>query len=437
MNEDDDKQGILGRMFGAWNRVRENPVADIGLGFTPAGVVADVQDIGRSIRDRDPVGLGLASMGFIPVGGDAAKVIARRILGRGSKESPEVAKRVLGALEADVLQGPSAASAVNLGSQNPLSRAANREIRATSAPLANLQNILSGRVQDLSPNAVAEAYASAARRGIPLDAESIARRRQELYPMQAFHGTKASTETERLANRLVNEPNMQLFGGIGKQGRTVADTYRMGGLGGGTVVPLAVNPGRVLDLDVGGRMWSDIPMEDVVRNLYEGGMEPDDIIDAILSSEMSTAGMAANIDDIAMDELENFVYRAPEPDFDPQFEAPQRLPTSMTTDEVAELAEMGGYDSTIIRDVQDQLFGSGIDVDESSPNYGTIKNMMTQRGSGDDIIIINRPAGRVRHESAVFDPEDTANRNIFASLAALLGGGAAARALSQNNREER
>ena len=73
MNEDDDKEGLLARMFGAWNRVRENPAADVALGFTPAGVAADIQDAAEAVRARDALGLMLAGAGFIPGVGDVVK----------------------------------------------------------------------------------------------------------------------------------------------------------------------------------------------------------------------------------------------------------------------------------------------------------------------------------------------------------------------------
>jgi len=76
LNEDDPK-GFLSRLFGGWNRARENPVADVALGFTPAGVAADVQDAARAIRDRDALGVALASAGFIPVAGDVVKGVGK------------------------------------------------------------------------------------------------------------------------------------------------------------------------------------------------------------------------------------------------------------------------------------------------------------------------------------------------------------------------
>ena len=86
MNED-DKKGLLAKMFGGWNRLRENPVADVALGFTPAGVAADVQDASSAIRNRDLVGLGLAGVGFIPGVGDVVKGVGKG-LRRGVSNLP-------------------------------------------------------------------------------------------------------------------------------------------------------------------------------------------------------------------------------------------------------------------------------------------------------------------------------------------------------------
>lgn len=79
MNPEDDPQGVLGRLFGSWNRLRENPVADIALGFTPAGVAADVQDASRAIGEGDLVGLGLAGVGMVPGVGDALKTVGKAL----------------------------------------------------------------------------------------------------------------------------------------------------------------------------------------------------------------------------------------------------------------------------------------------------------------------------------------------------------------------
>lgn len=96
MNED-EKQGLLARMFGAWNRVRENPVADVALGFTPAGVAADVQDAARAAKARDALGLMLAGAGFVPIGGDivkgAGKALRRGIEGVDDLPLAEMAQK--------------------------------------------------------------------------------------------------------------------------------------------------------------------------------------------------------------------------------------------------------------------------------------------------------------------------------------------------------
>ena len=79
MNPEDDPKGMLQSLLSGYRRIRENPLGDIAMGFTPAGVVADVEDAGRAIRDRDLVGLGLAGIGFVPGVGDVAKGAGKAI----------------------------------------------------------------------------------------------------------------------------------------------------------------------------------------------------------------------------------------------------------------------------------------------------------------------------------------------------------------------
>jgi len=79
VNPEDDPQGLLQSLLSGYRRIRENPLGDIAMGFTPAGVVADVEDAGRAIRDRDLVGLGLAGIGFVPGVGDVAKGAGKAI----------------------------------------------------------------------------------------------------------------------------------------------------------------------------------------------------------------------------------------------------------------------------------------------------------------------------------------------------------------------
>jgi len=87
VNPEEDAKGILSRIFSGWRKLRENPVSDIAMGFTPAGVVADIEDTGRAIRERDAIGLGLASLGFIPGVGDVAKG-AGKALRRATSDLP-------------------------------------------------------------------------------------------------------------------------------------------------------------------------------------------------------------------------------------------------------------------------------------------------------------------------------------------------------------
>ena len=79
MNEEDDPQGLLQSILSGYRRIRENPLGDIAMGFTPAGVVADVEDAGKAISNRDALGLMLAGAGFIPGVGDAAKAVGKAV----------------------------------------------------------------------------------------------------------------------------------------------------------------------------------------------------------------------------------------------------------------------------------------------------------------------------------------------------------------------
>ena len=98
MNEDDPK-GFLSRLFAGWNRARENPVADVALGFTPAGVAADVQDAAKAIRDRDALGVALASAGFIPGVGDVVKGVGKGLRRAASDLPMDEASRLARARE--------------------------------------------------------------------------------------------------------------------------------------------------------------------------------------------------------------------------------------------------------------------------------------------------------------------------------------------------
>ena len=99
MNED-DKKGLLAKMFGGWNRTRENALADIGLGFVPiAGTAADIQDAKRAIEDRDLVGLGLAGVGFVPGVGDVVKSVGKGLRRAVSNLPMDQASRIARARE--------------------------------------------------------------------------------------------------------------------------------------------------------------------------------------------------------------------------------------------------------------------------------------------------------------------------------------------------
>lgn len=99
MNPEDDPKGLLQAILSGYRRIRENPVGDIAMGFTPAGVVADVEDAGRAIRDRDLVGLGLAGIGFVPGVGDVAKGAGKAIRRAASDLPMDEASRLARARE--------------------------------------------------------------------------------------------------------------------------------------------------------------------------------------------------------------------------------------------------------------------------------------------------------------------------------------------------
>jgi hypothetical protein len=99
LNEDDPK-GLLKGLFGGWNRLRENVVGDIGLGFVPiAGTAADVQDAKRAIENRDLVGLGLAGVGFVPGVGDVVKAAGKGLRRAVSNLPMDQASRIARARE--------------------------------------------------------------------------------------------------------------------------------------------------------------------------------------------------------------------------------------------------------------------------------------------------------------------------------------------------
>ena len=79
MNEDDDKQGLLARIFGAgreaWRGLRSNPVSEIGASFVPGvGTAMDVEDLASGVADRD-AGKALMAMAglFTPFAGSQIK----------------------------------------------------------------------------------------------------------------------------------------------------------------------------------------------------------------------------------------------------------------------------------------------------------------------------------------------------------------------------
>jgi RHS repeat-associated protein len=67
-------------------------VGEIAIGFTPAGIIVDVIDLGRAISAGDPIGIATAAVGFIPGVGDIAKAAINT--GVAIKSAGKVAKGI-------------------------------------------------------------------------------------------------------------------------------------------------------------------------------------------------------------------------------------------------------------------------------------------------------------------------------------------------------
>jgi len=481
---EDDKKGLLAKMFGGWNRTRENALADIGLGFVPiAGTAADVQDAKRAIENRDLVGLGLAGVGFVPGVGDAVKAAGKGLRRAVSNLPMDEASRLARARMFDDLEDvqevlritpvrgpqnlkftPSSAESVNerilenvarggteraslLSALEESTRYGARADRSVSPNLASLQSLLEGRVSGVDPRVVAREYIDAAKMGIPLDARSIERRAGEMFPLRAYHGTRQGIDTGETAFNLrptnlspprdpsglpeidPKEMMTAFFTGINRGGRELADEYRKLstslGLSAdpGTVLPLRVNPGRTLDLDVGGSLFSHIQAADLASALNRSGVDVEDILDAIADSDTMLAGQyERRLRDLAP-EFQDYIFDAVEG-------TPGRysdnLYTRLETDEAAQIANSLGFDSTLFRDV----------IDTPGPGLSH-ESVVRMPGFGSDVLAVHDPAGRIRHESAVFNPEKLRSRNIFSGIAgATIGSAALARAMNQNRQEE-
>jgi len=396
LNEDDPK-GVLGRLFGGWNRMRENALADIALGFTPAGVAADVQDAKRAIENRDAIGLGLAGVGFLP-GGDIAKAVAKRLPRRVLEDAPQGTLSLKRILSGDV-NAPSSGSAMS-GSYDP------------SYP---------GRAAEYAAKQYDEAFA----RGIPMDPESVAKRRAEQFPLEGYHGTKVFTDTENVIGRdlMPQHPlveNRSFFAGVGESGQDVASSYNAFDLG--DVVPVSIDPGRYIEVDALGNAYSSVPLESTIEALMKSGdLGEDEIVDLLIGAEPELWFDVVGSGRKNIDDRVDYLYRAMDPEFNRAFDE-FRLPDELSADDLGNIAKLGGYDSAIIRNVLDKFeadsFLSGLEI------------------PADEIVIPN-PIGRVRHRSAVFDPEKKNLGNLFAGIAgASIGGSALARALQENRREE-
>lgn len=55
--------------------------AEVGAGFTPAGVALDIRDIAQATSEGDGVGMILSGIGFVPGVGDAFKAVGKRLRG--------------------------------------------------------------------------------------------------------------------------------------------------------------------------------------------------------------------------------------------------------------------------------------------------------------------------------------------------------------------
>lgn len=75
--DEEENRSVLSRALSSagrgWEGVRGNLAGELALGLTPAGYAADFQDIAKGAKDRDALGIALASLGLIPVVGDLAK----------------------------------------------------------------------------------------------------------------------------------------------------------------------------------------------------------------------------------------------------------------------------------------------------------------------------------------------------------------------------
>jgi len=67
----------------------------IGVGFTPAGPIADAADFASAVRRRDPLGAALAGVGAVPGVGDIAKIAIAGAVGRGAVNASRAGRAAL------------------------------------------------------------------------------------------------------------------------------------------------------------------------------------------------------------------------------------------------------------------------------------------------------------------------------------------------------
>lgn len=394
--DEEERKSLLSRILSApkaaWDKARGNIVSDIALGLTPAGVVADTEDMYKAAREGNKLGVALAGLGFIPVVGDIPK-LARKV-------SPADLAKIL----------------------------PKRVTRAPTAGSVGVGDILSGRVGSGAEEAIGQnianyagdVYSRALEKGIPMEAANVAARRRQQFPLTGFHGTRSIYDSANLASRDLR-PDMprSFFAAIGKTPEEIADAERLAATyaiqESSNVFPLAINPGEVLDVDAANRMWSDIEMESVVQPMMEAGMREADIVDILAEAQPE---VMSGLPEDLQDEFISHLRRVVDPGYIREID-PYVGPDILTTDDVAQIAKVAGYDSAIIRNVLDSM----------SPEITSAPG---------DIIAIPNPVGRVRHRSAVFDPKSARLGNIFSGTAgAMLGGSALNRALNEPKESSR
>jgi len=395
VNEEDDKKGALAQMFGGWNRLRSNPLADIALGFTPAGVAADVQDVSRAINERDALGLGLAGLGFIPGVGDVVKKAGSA----ARKALPQIDSRLL-----NIVKRNPGSDVPRAGDITPYSRA---ELESEG---------FAGRADTDNPD-------------IPMDPESrLQRMAEQGYDVTGPRALRPYYDTEspvmyhssRLGPIDVTEVEDRPMWMTPNQSQS--ETY-LADSPDDFVLPLVTRPGRGIEIDGGGAHWSGLSWEmvgDAIDRAERLGDQKalDDIFEAV----------EKKYDKEGAESIRSAIWKGYDPDSGGLLSEPSER--YLTTDEVAGLLQEAGFDSADFRRVADydpdgveRVFG----FDEDDLRSPDVENMMSR--------VVFDPS-RIRHVDATFDPNKMHLRNLLAGTAGAFGAGTAARMMNQN-REER